>query len=147
MAEAVSINGTWKGRFIYGPEYGRLNGIPVEFTLTVQQNGGSFSGQITDTAGIGANPEEIAEVKGIISNYEISFIKTYQHYCEIDENGRIWYPPDAGPYDVTYNGGYDEADEKFSGAREIVSHVEVQMNGGLKHHYCTGSWEMKKEPD
>jgi hypothetical protein len=147
MAEAVSINGIWKGRFIYGPEYGALNGISVEFTLTARQTGDSFSGNITDTSGIGANPEEIAEVKSVISNHEISFIKTYQRYCEIDGNGRTWYPPDAGPYDVTYNGVYDETTGKFSGAWEIISLVEVQINGGLKHHYCTGGWEMAKEAD
>jgi outer membrane protein assembly factor BamE (lipoprotein component of BamABCDE complex) len=98
---AVSLAGTWRGLYSYGPQGVR----PVEFTLTVSGSAEGFVGRMWEPAtfGNGTSDKLFADISGQVTpSGDIRFTKKY------DGTGGV-------SHSVTYEGSLDEMGRTVEG--------------------------------
>lgn len=140
------FSGKWKGEFVYGPEYGDLEGEKASFILFVDKSEDwGFEGRIFDIDGVGVNPN-VATVKGFVENGEISFVKQYPVAQTFLEDGTTQFESDKASPEIHYSGKYSGAEKLFRGVWEIEWR-EINQDGYPYDQYCSGTWEMRQVID
>ncbi len=146
MMHNSSFSGKWAGQFVYGSDYGDLEGEKVTFMLLVEKNDeNGFEGKAFDIDGIGVN-KEAASVRGFIEDSMISFVKQYPTTYVFREDLALEFLSNKLSPEIHYTGDYNESKQMFSGHWEIVW-SEVKQGEDYLEYLCTGTWEMRKEKD
>jgi hypothetical protein len=146
MTVNISFSGKWKGEFVYGPEYGDIEGEKATFMFFVDKNDETgFEGRSFDIDGVGVNAE-VAIVRGFIDDDMISFIKQYPTTVVFQQDGSLETISTKPSPEIHYIGEYNERLQMFKGSWEMVW-SEVKQGEGYLEYLCTGKWEMRKEED
>lgn len=141
----ISFTGQWEGEFVYGSDYGDLEGEMVSFMLFLEGRGNQFEGKAFDIDGVGAQ-SEVATVRGFYEKGTISFIKQYPLAQEFQEDGSLKVIENKKPPEIHYNGEYYEGLKMFKGKWEMVW-AEEKVGEGYYEYINTGTWQMKREED
>ncbi len=139
------LAGKWKGEFVYGPEYGKIEGEKATFMLFVEkEDENGFEGKAFDIEGIGVN-DQAASVKGFFADGMMSFIKQYPTTQIFQEDGTLqtFYRPSP---EIHYTGEYIQATGMFKGNWE-TTWGEVRDGDEYLEYLCTGTWQMIRETD
>ncbi|HUC80196.1 MAG TPA: hypothetical protein VMR70_04735 [Flavisolibacter sp.] len=137
MAKYSVVSGNWEGYFEYGIEY-QCAGERVRFQLKLEEfDYGQFRGECTELEGVGVNTE-VATIEGFMEADFINFTKTYPSPNKDEFGNEI-----KGHYLIIYTGNYDWHTMSFSGAWEILSFNEVDINGNMLTT-GDGKWKMSR---
>lgn len=143
MTEPININGQWTFTLVYGPEYQINEGQQLFCDANFIQHKNSFTGTCFDTTGFGANPE-VANIKGIVTDDKITFIKRYAKLHYVDEHGNSFvHKTKAGPQ-IRYTGNYNKANNTFNGQWHITQYYFSFRTGFVKHT-ATGTFTMQRK--
>lgn len=138
----TNLNGQWKGKVIYGPDYGELENKELYFSVDITQNLDTFTGIALDTGGVGANPNKAA-INGFVDGNEISFVMQYSSTARFDENNKVVIEKDKPSPEINYWGTFDPLTNVIEGNWEIVINSE-QIGYGYLDDIATGSFSMRK---
>ena len=137
----MNITGQWIGTITYGEEYGDLSGKSVRFEMELTQKEQRISGLSRDVGGDGVSPDP-AEIKGELTEDEITFVKQYNSLHLADEHNTI-DKSRKGPK-IKFFGRYEESSIEFNGKwkmgvqRKFFRLIPINRRS-------SGTWNMKRK--
>ena len=145
MTNYIALSGTWIGRFVYGPEFGKdMHGERVQFRFFLEDlENGQFKGTSVDIEGPGANMNT-ATIRGFLTGDFISFTKQYPQYFIIDENGMTLVDTSKPQPRLSYSGQYNSRMKSFRGEWELWANEELAGESSIVDIF-TGTWEMTRD--
>jgi len=137
-----STSHIWKGKFSYNPiEYGIVD--DVLFEMYVELNGENFEGKVYDEE-FRELCEELAFVKGEVSETKIHFVVTYPISYSTDENDQVQIDASKKGHDVIYNGTFNPNKGRWEGDWEILEEEPIEGSDDIYQYHSTGEWEMER---
>ena len=138
-----SLNGKWKGSFIYDTQFDENNTEHhFEMSLLVDDED-DISGEIRDLRAEEGFPGP-AKITGFVEGEDISFIKQYPYLFLYNEQGEVIIDKTKPHPEIHYHGSIGE--EGIQGEWDMEADVLFKV-GEYHAQMLFGTWEMKKFED